>query len=169
MNCIDTSHRRNNLATDDNTRSFAMTSPLVSPSQPQTSLEAIARHAQAAPGERALLLYAQGLDFLAAFLGCLRAGVIAVPAYPPRKNRKLERLVGIVENCSPTVLLTTEEIRSSLPSELTDASMMTVLTTDMPVAGLARVPARSLATSATTNHDSLNVRGLTPNGTHFTS
>jgi acyl-CoA synthetase (AMP-forming)/AMP-acid ligase II len=40
-------------------------------------------------GERALLLYQPGLDFIAAFLGCLYAGVIAVPAYPPRKNQNL--------------------------------------------------------------------------------
>jgi acyl-CoA synthetase (AMP-forming)/AMP-acid ligase II len=35
-------------------------------------------------GERALLLYPPGLDYLAAFFGCLYAGVVAVPAYPPR-------------------------------------------------------------------------------------
>src|SRR5579864_5564136 len=34
-------------------------------------------------GERALLLYSPGLDFVAAFFGCLYAGTIAVPAYPP--------------------------------------------------------------------------------------
>ena len=38
------------------------------------------------PGERALLLYPPGLDFIAAFFGCLYAGVVAVPAYPPRPN-----------------------------------------------------------------------------------
>src|SRR5690349_23917836 len=39
-----------------------------------------------APGERALLLFPPGLDFIAAFFGCLYAGVVAVPAYPPRPN-----------------------------------------------------------------------------------
>src|SRR5215831_11059725 len=37
-------------------------------------------------GSRAVLLYAPGTEFIAAFLGCLYAGVIAVPAYPPRRN-----------------------------------------------------------------------------------
>lgn len=37
-------------------------------------------------GERALLLYPPGLDYLGAFFGCLYAGVVAVPAYPPRSN-----------------------------------------------------------------------------------
>src|SRR5438128_826300 len=46
----------------------------------------------AAAGERALLLYPSGLDFIDAFLACLAAGVIAVPATPPRRNRSAERL-----------------------------------------------------------------------------
>ena len=43
-------------------------------------------------GERALLLYPAGLEFIAAFFGCLYAGVVAVPAYPPRRNRTLSRI-----------------------------------------------------------------------------
>jgi acyl-CoA synthetase (AMP-forming)/AMP-acid ligase II len=37
-------------------------------------------------GERALLLYPPGLEFVAAFFGCLYAGVVAVPVYPPRRD-----------------------------------------------------------------------------------
>jgi acyl-CoA synthetase (AMP-forming)/AMP-acid ligase II len=36
-----------------------------------------------AEDERALLLYPPGLEFISAFLGCLYAKAIAVPAYPP--------------------------------------------------------------------------------------
>lgn len=39
------------------------------------------------PGARALLLFPSGLEFIAAFLGCLRAGVLAVPASPPPTPR----------------------------------------------------------------------------------
>src|SRR5258708_22121493 len=42
-----------------------------------------------AAGERVLLLYPPGLDYVAAFFGCLYAGAIAVPVYPPRPNRTL--------------------------------------------------------------------------------
>src|SRR4051812_27122674 len=35
-------------------------------------------------GERALLLYPPGLPYIAAFFGCLFAGGVAIPAYPPR-------------------------------------------------------------------------------------
>src|SRR5262245_62157462 len=36
-----------------------------------------------ATGQRAILLYPPGLEFIAGFLGCLYAGVIAIPAPPP--------------------------------------------------------------------------------------
>src|SRR5215207_5684956 len=57
------------------------------------------------PGERALLLYPPGLDFVAAFFGCLYAGVIAVPAYPPRSPRMMPRLLAIVADAEPAVAL----------------------------------------------------------------
>ena len=50
---------------------------------------------QGMAGKRVLLLYPSGLDFIAAFMGCLYGGAIAVPAYPPRKNRSVERIEAI--------------------------------------------------------------------------
>jgi 8-amino-7-oxononanoate synthase len=61
-------------------------------------------------GERALLLYPAGLDFIAAFFGCVYAGVVAVPAYPPRKNRSLERIEAISDDAEAKVALTTQEV-----------------------------------------------------------
>ncbi len=58
------------------------------------------------PGDRALLIYPSGIDFIAAFFGCLYAGVIAVPAYPPKRNQKLERLQTLVEDCQAAIALT---------------------------------------------------------------
>lgn len=65
-------------------------------------------------GDRALLLYPPGLAFVAAFFGCLYAGVLAVPAYPPRRNKPDERLLSIVQDAQPTVVLTTAHICSEL-------------------------------------------------------
>ncbi|HSK77422.1 MAG TPA: AMP-binding protein, partial [Thermoanaerobaculia bacterium] len=63
------------------------------------------------PGERALLLFPPGLDFIAAFFGCLYAGVVAVPAYPPRPNdRSQTRLRSIARDAEPKAALTTSAI-----------------------------------------------------------
>jgi len=63
-------------------------------------------------GERVLLVYPPGLDYVAAFLGCLYAGAVAVPTYPPRRNSSLERIQTIVENSGAIVALTTGKILS---------------------------------------------------------
>lgn len=47
------------------------------------------------PGDRALLMYPPGLDFVSAFFGCLYAGVIAVPAYPPSVSRPERSMPGL--------------------------------------------------------------------------
>ena len=69
-----------------------------------------------AAGSRALLLYPPGLDYICAFMGCLYAGVIAVPAYPPnpaRLARSLSRLRAVVQSARPTVALTTAAVREA--------------------------------------------------------
>lgn len=59
-------------------------------------------------GSRALMLYPSGLDFVAAFFGCLYAGVVAVPAYPPRRNRNADRIQRVVADADASVVLSTE-------------------------------------------------------------
>lgn len=62
------------------------------------------------PGTRALLIYPPGLDYLAAFFGCLYAGVIAVPAYPPLLNRPSSQLTSFVADATPALALTTADL-----------------------------------------------------------
>ncbi|ARA93389.1 hypothetical protein AWN76_009625 [Rhodothermaceae bacterium RA] len=83
---------------------------------------AIAARLQAveAAGERALLLYPSGLEYIAAFFGCLYAGVTAVPAYPPRKNRSLDRIDGIVSDARASLVLTTTPILSMIERHLAE-------------------------------------------------
>lgn len=56
-------------------------------------------------GDRALLLYPPGPEFIVAFFGCLFAGVVAVPAYPPRLNRNLLRIRAIAADAGARVVL----------------------------------------------------------------
>ncbi len=56
-------------------------------------------------GERVLLLLPHGLDYIAAFFGCLLAGAVAVPAYPPRNNHHLGRLNVIVQDAGARLFI----------------------------------------------------------------
>jgi amino acid adenylation domain-containing protein len=58
-------------------------------------------------GQPVLLLYPPGPDFIAAFWGCLGAGAIAVPVYPPRSNRNLLRLKSVLQDSQARTVLTT--------------------------------------------------------------
>ncbi len=61
---------------------------------------------RASVDDRALLVYPAGLDFIAAFFGCLYAGVLPVPATYPKPRRPLPRLDTIAADCAPAVVLT---------------------------------------------------------------
>ena len=71
----------------------------------------------AASGERALLIYPSGLDFIAEFFGCLYSGIIAVPVYPPsatRADRTLTRVRAIAADARPALILTTSALSSRI-------------------------------------------------------
>jgi acyl-CoA synthetase (AMP-forming)/AMP-acid ligase II/acyl carrier protein len=65
-------------------------------------------------GQRVLLIYPTGLDYVVAFFACLYAGVIAVPAYPPMLNRSVSQLRNIIANASITVGLTNADVLANL-------------------------------------------------------
>ncbi|MCB2251007.1 non-ribosomal peptide synthetase [Pseudomonas chlororaphis] len=77
---------------------------------------AAALQANAGLGDRAVLLFPSGPDYVAAFFACLYAGVIAVPAYPPESSRRhhQERLISIIADAEPRLLLTSSGLRDSL-------------------------------------------------------
>lgn len=75
----------------------------------------------AEPGDRALLLYEPGLDFITAFFGCWYAGLIPVPAYPPRRNRRgrnWQTVGNIAADCRPRLVLTTAKLAANLAAAL---------------------------------------------------
>lgn len=74
---------------------------------------------RAGPGDRALLLFAPGLAFVSAFFGCQYAGVVPVPAYPPRPGQLAQgwqTLGHIAADCTPRVILTDRAVAPFVPA-----------------------------------------------------
>jgi len=95
-----------------------------------------------AVGSRALLLYQPGLEFIAAFFGCLYAGVVAVPAYPPRRNQNMSRLQAVVTDAQAVVALTTTSLLDNIEgrfAENPELAKLHWLTTDNIAGDLAQV------------------------------
>src|SRR6266705_2088188 len=67
-------------------------------------------------GKHALLVHAPGPEYICALLGCLYAGVVAVPAYPPRNERGLPRIKAIVNDAEASFALTTHKDLSKMQS-----------------------------------------------------
>lgn len=74
-------------------------------------------------GDRAVLLYPAGLEFNLSFFGCLFAGIIAVPTYPPnftKISRSMPRLFSILSDAKPKAILSTPEIIALLKPMIDD-------------------------------------------------
>jgi len=91
-----------------------------------------------ADGERVLLLYPPGLEFIAGFFGCLYAGAVAVPAYPPRLNRSLNRLRAVVADAQAKIALTTTTTLARLKplqSQASELEALSWITSDLATEG----------------------------------
>jgi acyl-CoA synthetase (AMP-forming)/AMP-acid ligase II len=73
----------------------------------------LAKRGQA--GDRALLLFGPGLDFIIAYFGCLLAGVIPVPMMLPRRNSSLDSSASIFRDCSPRFAITNAHLTNARP------------------------------------------------------
>ncbi|SFB62906.1 Acyl-CoA synthetase (AMP-forming)/AMP-acid ligase II [Amycolatopsis marina] len=62
------------------------------------------------PGQRAALLMDQGADYVVALLGVIRAGLIAVPLFPPARGESCRQLANAVLDADPSVILTTSNL-----------------------------------------------------------
>src|SRR6201993_5081102 len=81
----------------------------------QRASDVAARLAHGQIGDRALLMFGPGLDFIIAYFGCVLAGVIAVPMMLPRRNSSLGSSASITANCAPRFLLTHARVHSTRP------------------------------------------------------
>jgi len=87
------------------------------------------------PQDRVALLFPAGLDFIAAFFGCLYAGRVAVPLPPPRRMASRDSSAGILADCEPSHVLTLSSMLEDLRPEL--AANLTCGRTAIRLDGLA--------------------------------
>jgi len=75
-----------------------------------------------AAGDRVLLAYPPGLEMICAFFGCVRAGLIPVPVYPPSSRgfqSALYKMIHIAKDCQAAGILTSKDYHASLKTNLT--------------------------------------------------
>ena len=123
-------------------------------------------------GQRALLLYAPGLEYVCAFLGCLYAGVVAVPVCPPdfaRLERTLPRLQVIASDAQASVALTSAGLLAladpilAIADELRALRWLSTDTVDSGAEGNWNAPplgGRSLALLQYTSGSTRSARGV---------
>src|SRR5262245_3489442 len=73
----------------------------------------------ASPGDRAVILAPQGLEYIVAFLGALQAGLIAVPLSVPLGGVIDERVDSVLRDASPTAVLTTSSVIGEVTPHVT--------------------------------------------------
>ncbi|HSQ05307.1 MAG TPA: AMP-binding protein, partial [Burkholderiales bacterium] len=79
-----------------------------------------------------VLLHGAGLEFITAFLGCLYAGAIAVPAYPPHPRRVDKRLLSILDDCAPAAALCSLADREQLMRGMSSRGLEIVANEELP-------------------------------------
>jgi len=79
-------------------------------------------------GDRLLLAYPPGLEMICAFFGCVRAGLVPVPVYPPSSRgfqSALYKMVHIARDCGAAGILTSREYHASLKTNLARSGVAT--------------------------------------------
>ncbi|MGP4050478.1 fatty acyl-AMP ligase [Streptomyces sp. 2A115] len=72
----------------------------------------------ASPGDRVAILCPNGPEYVAAFMGCLYAGLLPVPLLPPELQRRTERLAPTLADCTPAVVVTVDRHQGSVAAAL---------------------------------------------------
>jgi len=86
-----------------------------------------------ASGKPVLLFFPSGLEYIAAYFGCLYAGSIAVPAYVPQSARTLPRIQAIIDDSEAEFVLTTTQALTKVMrwvSDVPDLIHLTWIATD---------------------------------------
>ena len=102
-----------------------LTLPIVALEQRARAI-AVELRRRSQPGDRALLVYPPGLDFISAFFGCVFAGVLPVPATYPKPRRPMPRLSAIAADRGAKLALTTPQTLAILEASRTAPELQLV-------------------------------------------
>lgn len=75
--------------------------------------------------KRVLVVYHPGLDFVAAFLGCLAAGAVAIPVPPPRRHESFSRWQHVLTDADINGVLTSQSLREKVEKLVKSSTHMT--------------------------------------------
>ena len=75
-------------------------------------------------GDRILLLFPPGLSYVASIFACFYSGFIAVPAYPPRRNQKLNRLHTIISDAGAKTALVSQKVYDDIQRNFADDEVL---------------------------------------------
>ena len=84
----------------------------------------------ASKSSRVLLLYRPGLEFICGFLSCFYAGMIAVPVGAPKLGQRSDRLLRIIADSSPSIILSTASVRRGMQGLVDAAQTMNWVCSD---------------------------------------
>jgi acyl transferase domain-containing protein/acyl-CoA synthetase (AMP-forming)/AMP-acid ligase II/acyl carrier protein/NAD(P)-dependent dehydrogenase (short-subunit alcohol dehydrogenase family) len=68
-------------------------------------------------GERALLIFESGYEYIISFFGCIYSGVISVPLHPPGKNKSMSRMSAISLDSNAKLILSAKELHDELRND----------------------------------------------------
>lgn len=102
--------------------------------------KAIAASLQAtcSKGDCVLILCPPGLNYIVSFFGCQLAGVVAVPAYPPRNVRHMGRLEAILSDADASAVLVTKDIAGKVAAWASDELPHFLVVDDVSIADASR-------------------------------
>lgn len=76
-------------------------------------------------GDRVILFFEPGLEFISALMGCFMSQVIAVPIPPPRGKRQIVRTASIFQDCEPVLVLSQKKVQNRIEAEISSLAFLT--------------------------------------------
>jgi acyl-CoA synthetase (AMP-forming)/AMP-acid ligase II len=113
----------------------------------QAVAEHLRKEGRFAAGDRLLLAYPPGLEMICAFFGCVRAGLIPVPVYPPSSRgfqSALYKMVHIAKDCQAAGILTSRDYHASLKTNLARSGVSASGVDVDYISGLPWIPTEDL-------------------------